>query len=70
MIDERRHSLVGLAVVVAVGAVMGALAVATIFWALSLIFHLVSWVFHLAVIVGVVAFVWWLLVGRRRAHTS
>jgi hypothetical protein len=66
MIDERKHSLVGLTVAVALGIVIGSLAVAVIFAVLTAIFHVVGWLLHVAVIVGVIAGVWWLLVGRRR----
>jgi hypothetical protein len=68
MIDERKHSLVGLMLAVAAGIVLGSLAVAAIFAVLAVIFHVVGWVLHVAVIVAVIAGVWWLLVGRRR-HT-
>jgi hypothetical protein len=66
MIDERKHSLVGLMLAVAAGIVLGALAVAAIFAILGAIFHVVGWLLHVAVIVAVLAGVWWLIAGRRR----
>jgi threonine/homoserine/homoserine lactone efflux protein len=69
MTEERTHGLVGLALAIAAGIVMGALAVSAVFFVLGAIFHVVSWLFHAAVIVGVVALVWWLVVGRRRSHS-
>ena len=68
MIEERRHSLVGLAVAVAVGIVVGSIAVAAIFAVLGAIFHVVGWLVHAALVIGLVALAWWLLVGRRRAR--
>lgn len=70
MIDERKHSLVGLALAIAAGIVIGSLAVAAVFAVLTAVFHLVGWLLHVAVIVGVIAGVWWLLVGRRRHRCS
>ncbi len=70
MIDERKHSLVGLMLAVAAGIVLGSLAVAAIFALLAAVFHLVGWLFHVAVIVAVVAGVWWLIVGRRHHGSS
>lgn len=68
MIEERRHSLVGLALAVATGIVVGTLAVAAIFFVLGVILHVVGWLLHVAVIVAVCAGVWWLIVGRRRSR--
>ncbi|MDQ1368165.1 MAG: hypothetical protein QOF20_518, partial [Acidimicrobiaceae bacterium] len=64
MIDERKHSLLGLMLAVAAGIVLGSLAVAAIFAVLAAIVHLVGWLLHVAVIVAVAAGVWWLIVGR------
>ncbi len=68
MINERTHGLFSLALAVAVGIVVGGLALSAVFLVLGAIFHVVSWLFHAAVMVGVVALAWWLLVGRRRAR--
>jgi uncharacterized membrane protein YdjX (TVP38/TMEM64 family) len=70
MIDERKHSLVGIALAVAAGIVIGTLAVAVIFAVLSAIFHIVGWLLHAAVIIAVIAGVWWLLAGRRHRWRS
>jgi hypothetical protein len=70
MIDERKHSLVGLMLAVAAGIVLGSLAVAAIFAVLGAIFHLVTWLLHVAVIVAIAAGVWWLIVGRRRHRST
>ncbi|MDP9072639.1 MAG: hypothetical protein M3N98_00445 [Actinomycetota bacterium] len=73
MIEERRHSLVGLTLAVATGIVVGTLAVAAIIWVLLAIIHVVSWLLHVALVVGVVAGIWWLVIGRRRhagSHTA
>jgi hypothetical protein len=66
-LDDHRHSLVGIAFAVAVGIVIGSLAVAAVFAILGAIFHVVGWLLHVAVIVAVIAAVWWLAFGRRRA---
>jgi len=68
MINERTHGLVGLALAVAAGIVIGGLALSALFFVLAAIFGVVSWLFHVAVIVGVAVLVWWLVVGRRRAR--
>jgi hypothetical protein len=68
MIEERKHSLVGLTLAVAAGIVLGGLAIALIFAVLGVIFHVVGWLLHVAVIVAVIAGVWWLVWGRR--HSS
>jgi Flp pilus assembly protein TadB len=68
MVDERKHSLVGITVAVAAGIVIGSLAVAAIFAVLTAIFHVVGFLLHMAVIVAVAAGIWWLLVGRRRSR--
>lgn len=70
MIDERKHSLVGLMVAVAAGIVLGSLAVAALFAVLSAVFHLVGWLLHVAVIVAVIAGVWWLVFGRRHRRAG
>ena len=71
MIDERKHSLVGIALAVAAGIVIGSLAVAILFAVLTAIFHVVGWLFHVAVFVAVVAGIWWLVFGRRhRRHAN
>jgi hypothetical protein len=70
MIEEHNRSLVGLALAIAGGVVVGSLVVAAIFWVLGAIVHIVAWAFHIAVIAGVVALVWWLVAGRRRAHRN
>jgi hypothetical protein len=71
MIDERKHSLVGIALAVAAGIVIGSLAIAIIFAVLTAIFHVVGWLFHAAVFVAVVAGIWWFVFGRRhRRHSN
>jgi Flp pilus assembly protein TadB len=66
MIDERKHSLVGLTLAVAIGIVIGSLAVAVVFAVLGAILHVVGWLLHVGVIVAVILGVWWLVIGRRR----
>ena len=68
MIEERKHSLVGLALAVAAGIVIGGLAIALILAVLGAIFHVVGWLLHVAIIVAVIAGVWWLIWGRRRSN--
>jgi hypothetical protein len=70
MIDERKHSLIGLTLAVAAGIVVGSLAVAVIFAVLTAIFHVVAFLLRVGVIVAVVAGIWWFLVGRRRSRHS
>ena len=65
MIEERKHSLVGLTIAVAAGIVLGTLAVALILTLLTAIFHVVGWLLHVAVIVAVAVGIWWMLIGRR-----
>jgi hypothetical protein len=43
MIEEQRHSLVGLALAVAVGIVLGGLAIAAVFAVLAAVIHLLGW---------------------------
>jgi len=69
MIEEGKHSLVGIALAVAIGIVVGTLAVTATIWILLAVIHVVSWLLHVALVVGVVALAWWFLIGRRRhAH--
>jgi hypothetical protein len=70
MIDERKHSLVGIALAVAAGIVIGSLAVALVFAVLGVIFHVVGWLFHAAVFVAVMAGIWWIVFGRRHPWHS
>jgi hypothetical protein len=70
MIDERKHSLVGIALAVAAGIVIGSLAVAMVFAVLGVIFHVVGWLFHAAVFVAVMAGIWWLVFGRRHRSNA
>ena len=70
MIDERKHSLVGLMLAVAAGIVLGSLAVAALFAVLAALFHVVGWLLHVAVVVAVFAGVWWLIFGRRHRHNN
>ena len=65
MIEEQRHSLVGLALAVAVGIVLGGLAIAAVFAVLAAVIHLLGWLVQLAVVVALIAGVWWLAFGRR-----
>ena len=67
MNEEPKHGLVSLALAIAVGVIVGGLALGAILWVIGAIFHVAAQVFRLALVVGVVAFVWWLVVGRRRA---
>jgi hypothetical protein len=67
MVEGRKHGLASLALAIAVGVIVGGLALGAIVWVIGAIFHVVSQVFHLALVIGVFAFVWWLVVGRRRA---
>jgi cytochrome c biogenesis protein CcdA len=68
MIDERRHSLLGLTLAVAAGIVLGTLSVGLILTVIGAVFHLVGWLFRVALIAAVVVGVWYLIIGRRRAH--
>lgn len=69
MMEEQKHSLIGLTLAVAAGIVIGGLAIALIFAVLGAIFHVVGWLLHVAIIVAVIAGVWWLIWGRRRTHS-
>jgi hypothetical protein len=70
MIEERRHSLLSLVLVIACSVVAFSLAIGVVFWTIGVVFHLLSWLFRLALIVGVAALVWRLIVGRSGRRAS
>jgi hypothetical protein len=70
MIEERRHSLLSLVLVIACSVVAFSLAIGVVFWTIGVVFHLLSWLFRLALIVGVAALVWRLIVGRSGRRVS
>jgi hypothetical protein len=67
MIEERKHSLLSLMLVIVCSVVAFSLAIGVVFWTIGVVFHLLSFLFRLAIIVGVAALVWRLVAGRR-AH--
>lgn len=69
MMEEQKHSLIGLTLAVAAGIVIGGLAIALIFAVLGVLFHVVGWLLHVAIVAAVIVGVWWLIWGRRRSHS-
>jgi hypothetical protein len=70
MIEEQKHSLLSLVLVIAASIVAFSLAIGVVFWTIGVVLHLVGWLFRLALVVGVAAFVWRLVVGRAgRRHS-
>jgi hypothetical protein len=61
--------ILGVAVAVVIGVVLGGLALSAVFWAFGLIFHLFFWVARIAVIVGLVALVLWMFDHRASRRT-
>jgi hypothetical protein len=70
MIEERKHSLLSLVVVIACSIVAFSLAIGVLFWTVGVMFHMLGWLIRLALIVGVAAFVWRLVVGRSDRRAS
>ena len=63
---ERWVGVLGLVAAIAIGVVLGGLALSAVFWAFGLLLHLVVWVFRIALIVGLAVAVLW-MVDRRRS---
>jgi hypothetical protein len=57
-------------VVIACSIVAFSLAIGVLFWTVGVLFHMLGWLIRLALIVGVAAFVWRLVVGRSRDKAS
>lgn len=71
MIEPRHESssLIGLVAAVAVGIVVGGIALAMVLWVFGFLFGILAFMFRLAVIVGVASLVIWAVrrVGCHRA---
>ena len=52
---------------IVVVAILGAVALSVVFWALGFLFHLAGWILKIAVLAAVAAFVW-RKVSRRSSH--
>jgi hypothetical protein len=65
MIEERKHSLLSLMLVIIGSVVACSLAIGVVFWTIGVVFHLVSLLFRVAIVVAVAALVWRLVTGRR-----
>lgn len=69
MEEESHYSLLTLIVAVAIGVVVGGVALSLVFWVLGGLFHLLFFLLRVATIVAIGAGVVWLLSRRRaRAH--
>jgi hypothetical protein len=62
---ERGIGMLGLVAGIAIGVVVGGLALSAVFWAFGLLLHLVFWVVRLALVIGLAAAVFWLVERRR-----
>jgi hypothetical protein len=65
MIEERKHSLLSLMLVIVCSVVAFSLAIGVVFWTIGVVFHLFAFLFRVAIVVGVAALVWRLVAGRR-----
>ena len=68
MTEDSHHSLFGLIVAVAVGVVLGGLALSMALWVLGGLLHILFFLARIAVIVAIGYFVVWML-SRRREHS-
>ncbi len=67
-IEERRHpGVLGLALAIAIGVVLGGLILSTLFWVVGVVFHLLVWGLRVAFIVALAALVVW-AVGHFRGR--
>jgi hypothetical protein len=62
-----RNSIFSLIVMIVVVAVLGAVALSVMFWALGIVFHLAGWILRIAILAAVAAFVW-RKINRRWSH--
>ena len=69
MTNDTNHSLLSLAIAVAVGIVVGGVALSMVFWLLGGLFTLLFFLLRIGAIVGLGVFVIWLL-SRRRERAS
>ena len=69
MSEESHHSLFGLVVAVALGVVVGGMALTMALWMIGGLFHLLFFLVRLATIVALGAAVVW-FVSRRRDRSS
>ena len=67
--DDAPHqnSIFSLIVMIVVVAVIGAVALSVMFWAMGFLFHLAGWILRIAILAAVAAFVW-RKVNRRRSQ--
>ncbi len=63
----RKNSIFSLIVMIVVVAVLGAIALSVVFWAMGFLFHLAGWILRIAVLAAVAAFVW-RKINRRWSH--
>ena len=68
MTEESHHSLLGLILAVAVGVVVGGLALSMALWVIGGVFHVLFFLLRIATVVALGAFVIWLF-SRRREHS-
>ena len=68
MTEDSHHSLFGLIVAVAVGVLLGGLALSMALWVVGGLFHVLFFLARMATIVALGALVVWLL-SRRREHS-
>ena len=67
--EESHYGLLSLVIAVAIGVVVGGIALSTVFWLIGGLLHLVFFLLRVASIVALGAFVVWLISRRKaRAH--
>ena len=69
MQEDTHYNLLSIIVAVAIGVVVGGVALTLVFWLLGGLFHLLFFLLRIGMIVALGAGVVWLL-SRRRARTS
>jgi hypothetical protein len=65
-----RGGILWVVAAVAVGVVLGGMALGAVFWALGLLIHLFVWFLRIAAIVGLAGLVLWLFEHRRSRALS
>lgn len=65
--DRHKNSIFSLIVMIVVVAVVGAVALSVMFWAMGFLFHMAGWILRIAILAAVAAFVW-RRINRRWSH--
>jgi hypothetical protein len=64
---RHQNSIFSLIVMIVVIAVLGAIALGIVFWAMGFLFHMAGWILRIAILAAVAAFVW-RKINRRWSH--